>query len=52
MAMTICRECSQEVSTEALVCPHCGAPRPADQAWAGTGFEWQSAVPTTKIRMR
>lgn len=23
-------------------CPHCGAPRPADPAWTGTGYEWKS----------
>ena len=25
MALTACRECSAEVSTEARICPHCGA---------------------------
>jgi hypothetical protein len=31
MALVSCRECSQLVSTEAVACPHCGAPqqRPA-----------------------
>lgn len=29
MAMTTCRECGKEVSTEAKTCPHCGAGRPA-----------------------
>ncbi len=29
MALTACRECGREVSTEAVNCPHCGAPRPA-----------------------
>ena len=28
MAVRKCRECSKRVSTEALVCPHCGAPDP------------------------
>ncbi len=41
--MINCRECRDQVSTEALACPHCGAPRPADAAWTGTGFEWKSA---------
>jgi hypothetical protein len=31
------------VSTEAFTCPHCGAPRPTEAAWTGTGFEWKSA---------
>ncbi len=42
MALTICRECGKEVSTEAPTCPHCGAPRPADPNWQGWGFEWKS----------
>ena len=29
MVLTSCRECEQRVSTEAVACPHCGAPRPA-----------------------
>lgn len=29
MAMTNCRECDAQVSTEATTCPHCGVPRPA-----------------------
>ena len=31
MALIQCKECGQSVSTEAVVCPHCGAPqqRPA-----------------------
>lgn len=28
MAMTTCKECKNEVSTKAKVCPHCGAPMP------------------------
>jgi hypothetical protein len=31
------------VSTEAFTCPQCGAPRPTEAAWTGTGFEWKSA---------
>lgn len=42
MTLTTCRECGKEISTQALTCPHCGAPRPADAAWTGTGFEWKS----------
>lgn len=29
MALTKCRECGKEISTEAASCPHCGAPKPA-----------------------
>lgn len=43
MTLITCRECGQQVSTTALACPHCGAPRPGDQEWRGTGFEWQSS---------
>ena len=28
MALTKCRECGQEISSEAVSCPHCGAPKP------------------------
>lgn len=31
MAMTTCRECSREVSTEAAACPHCGARHPYEE---------------------
>lgn len=27
MALTPCRECNKSISTEAVSCPHCGAPR-------------------------
>jgi hypothetical protein len=43
MPLLPCRECQQEISTEASFCPHCGAPRPADRQWQGPGFEWRSA---------
>lgn len=43
MALITCRECGQEVSPSALACPHCGAPRPGDLEWRGTGYEWQSS---------
>ena len=29
MAMTTCRECKKEISSEAKVCPHCGVSAPA-----------------------
>ena len=28
MALMYCRECGQQVSSEAPTCPHCGVPRP------------------------
>ena len=31
MALAPCRECGQQVSTEAATCPHCGVGRPARQ---------------------
>ncbi|MFP3867742.1 MAG: hypothetical protein ACLFUU_06235 [Desulfobacteraceae bacterium] len=43
MAITTCRECQKEVSTEAQSCPYCGAPHPAEKEWRGTGYEWKSA---------
>lgn len=39
-----CRECSRDVSTQAFMCPHCGAPRPARARWDGWGIEYKSAV--------
>jgi hypothetical protein len=43
MSLTSCRECQGQVSEEARSCPHCGAPRPADHNWAGSGYEWKSS---------
>jgi hypothetical protein len=42
MALVNCRECGHEVSPSALACPQCGALRPGDQQWRGTGVDWQS----------
>jgi len=42
LALLPCRECQREVSTEAITCPHCGAPRPSDQEWRGWGYEYRS----------
>ncbi len=33
MAMTICKECSKEISTTAKLCPHCGARVPRTRWW-------------------
>lgn len=42
MPLTRCRECQTQISTEAVSCPHCGAPYPAKTKWHGRGFEWKS----------
>jgi uncharacterized OB-fold protein len=42
-ALITCRECGNKVSPAALTCHHCGAPRPGDREWRGTGFEWRSS---------
>ena len=39
-----CRDCAEPVSSDALTCPHCGAPRPALREWNGAGYEWKSAA--------
>ena len=40
--MKPCRECRHEISQQAPVCPHCGAPSPARDKWDGWGFEYKS----------
>ena len=40
--MKPCRECNHEISEQAMMCPHCGAPRPALEKWDGWGFEYKS----------
>jgi len=40
--MKKCRECRHDVSEQALSCPHCGAPYPAQEKWDGWGFEYKS----------
>ncbi|MEO0225464.1 MAG: zinc ribbon domain-containing protein, partial [candidate division WOR-3 bacterium] len=40
--IVLCRDCQQEVSSQARTCPHCGASYPANQDWSGSGFEWKS----------
>lgn len=40
--MKKCRECGHEVSGQALLCPNCGAPRPAKDKWDGWGYEYRS----------
>jgi hypothetical protein len=43
MPLVTCRECKQEISTDASFCPRCGAPWPAKTEWRGSGFEWRSS---------
>ena len=40
--MKSCRDCGQQVSPDAYLCPNCGAPKPADSKWDGWGFEYKS----------
>jgi hypothetical protein len=40
--MISCRECGNEVSESAQICPKCGAPKPAKEKWDGYGFEYKS----------
>ena len=40
--MKNCRGCRHEVSEQALACPHCGAPYPAQEKWDGWGYEYKS----------
>jgi len=44
MELVPCRVCKQEVSTEALTCPHCGAPKPANYLYNGTGIDYRSSI--------
>jgi hypothetical protein len=44
MALTNCRECQAQVSTEAFACPHCGAPVQPTLRVPSRGFEWKSAT--------
>jgi len=40
--MKRCRECRQNISKQAVVCPNCGAPYPARDKWDGWGYEYKS----------
>lgn len=43
-----CRECSKEVSTEAVNCPHCGAPisavSPKEKSGCGKAVLWAAGI--------
>ncbi|NLH99135.1 MAG: zinc ribbon domain-containing protein [Chthonomonadales bacterium] len=41
-SLTSCRSCKREVSTDAVACPHCGAPFPGRRQWTGWGYEYRS----------
>jgi hypothetical protein len=40
--MKPCRECTHNISEQAVFCPACGAPYPAREKWDGWGFEYKS----------
>lgn len=42
MALVRCRECSKEISTEAVVCPHCGAPDLSKIVYKGWGIDYKT----------
>ena len=44
MAMTTCKECGKQVSTEAKACPHCGAAAPARKKAKGGIGKWLLVV--------
>lgn len=39
-----CRACQREISREAYMCPHCGAPFPARKLAPASGYEWKSST--------
>ena len=54
MAMARCRECGGEVSSEAVVCPHCGIRDPAVAVAPGATRQAHTdhAVPPPHVRRR
>ncbi|MBF0199518.1 MAG: zinc ribbon domain-containing protein [Planctomycetes bacterium] len=40
--MVNCRECDEQVSENASLCPKCGAPQPYKAVWKGYGFYYKS----------
>ena len=40
--LTQCRVCKKDISLEAYMCPHCGAPFPARKLGPASGYEWKS----------
>ena len=42
MSADPCRECGREISTEAVICPHCGVPRPSPRGQLRRAWrKWQ-----------
>jgi hypothetical protein len=37
-----CRQCGHTITEQALMCPNCGAPYPANERWDGWGYEYKS----------
>lgn len=52
MAIARCRECGGEVSSEAVVCPHCGIRDPAAAAAPGRGRHAQAEYAQAPVRRR
>ncbi len=44
MELMQCRVCKQMVSIEADICPHCGAKKPANYLYNGTGMDYKSGI--------
>jgi len=42
MGLNECRECKNQVSEQARNCPKCGAPKPWQKDFKGTGIDWKS----------
>ena len=42
--MKPCRDCRNNVSEQAMMCPHCGCPYPAKEKWDGWGYEYKSKM--------
>ena len=40
--MINCRECQEQVSNDAPMCPKCGAPQPYKSEWKGYGYYYKS----------
>ena len=49
MALTYCRECGGEVSSEAVLCPHCGLKNPGGPARVDTD-DHTAARDATEVR--
>ncbi|MCX7957507.1 MAG: hypothetical protein N3B13_00475 [Deltaproteobacteria bacterium] len=44
MKMYPCRVCKNIVAVEAEICPHCGAKKPANHLYDGTGIDYKSSI--------